>query len=413
MTQASAQVFIATTKGLVQVQSITQLEPAGLASVVTVNQSARLAGISRDYPLFIEQPQGVISRNFGGQAYRMDISAPIDTGASWQLGTYIAHYLYFHNTLATDDASTVLIATGCINTLHNTVSEVTELSTKCTVATQQIQQFIADGKRIVFLIPRQNYQQPLPDIAVEVTPVADLAQVDALMKALNLSSTHLVNTNTELVDTLLNETSSNEQVDVQYSQAPTISASPRIKTVYKILVFTPLLLLAWWLSTNTGKLNYAFEVDISDGKTDCDMSQAQQIDSGILTSLHVLPASPLNRVCQMRLITSGYITDVWLVSENGFVIALPMPARANDMFISSAPLEWSIPLPSVDDESRSYYLLAFLQPQDTADLQSLRDYLAQRRTSGAMPDFVQAPDLFSWANRLNKKPFYIKHSLIK
>lgn len=95
-------VYIATTNGPVAVQQITQEDPE-LKSVICLNGTAKALPISRAYDNFVREPIGVIERSFSHAAFRLDVSAPITDGNSWQLGTFLAHALHAEDQLAGHD----------------------------------------------------------------------------------------------------------------------------------------------------------------------------------------------------------------------------------------------------------------------------------------------------------------------
>ena len=86
----SGRVFILTTEGPVEIQSILEEVP-GVRSVVCVNGRAEALPISNAYNAFVRQPTGLIERITGHDSYWMDVSDRIEEGQSWQLGAYIAH----------------------------------------------------------------------------------------------------------------------------------------------------------------------------------------------------------------------------------------------------------------------------------------------------------------------------------
>lgn len=83
-------ILIATTQGPVEVQRITEEDPE-VNSVVCLAGKAAALPISSAYNSFVRDPTGVIQKNFGHSAYRVDVSAPVDDGFSWQLGVFVAH----------------------------------------------------------------------------------------------------------------------------------------------------------------------------------------------------------------------------------------------------------------------------------------------------------------------------------
>ena len=203
MNTKQIKVYIATTQGLVEVQSITKLHDAELRSVVTIQASSQLAGISRDYADFVEAPQGIVNSQFGGQAYRANLSADINQGTSWHLGIFIAHYLHANdlttvNLQATTTQSLsnqienethsdlIIIASGEINTLTLGVSAIMHLDKKCALANAQISEWRSQGKQVLFVVPTDNYRKPPPDCCIQLTPISTLDQLPHLLNLIDV-----------------------------------------------------------------------------------------------------------------------------------------------------------------------------------------------------------------------------------
>lgn len=111
-------VFVATTGGLARVERITRERAP--QSMVCLNRSSTVLPISADYDSFVRPGSGVIEKNFGPfepGAFRIDVSAPIETGESWQLGFFAAHALCAAGaTLAPpEDADEIVWLTGSVD----------------------------------------------------------------------------------------------------------------------------------------------------------------------------------------------------------------------------------------------------------------------------------------------------------
>ncbi len=85
-------VYILTTQGPVRIQRITE-EQSGVQSVICLDGRAQALPISSRYDAFVRNPTGVIERETGHGAYRIDVDRVIDDGDSWQLGVFIGHML--------------------------------------------------------------------------------------------------------------------------------------------------------------------------------------------------------------------------------------------------------------------------------------------------------------------------------
>ena len=109
----SVTVYIATTIKPVAIQRITEEDPE-VNSVICLAGKAISLPISGAYNAFVRNPTGVIQRDFGHSAYRIDVSGKIEDGYSWQLGVFVAHALKRAARLVPPgtDAETVIIATG-------------------------------------------------------------------------------------------------------------------------------------------------------------------------------------------------------------------------------------------------------------------------------------------------------------
>jgi len=171
-------VFIATTAGLVAVQRITEEDPE-VNSVVCLAGKAVALPISAAYEAFVRNPTGVIQRQFGHPAYRVDVSAPVDEGYSWQLALFAAHALVKADRLAHPDADAPLtvIATGEVNRdLH--VLEVDHMAEKFGDLAAGLTAIGADPSRTVLAVPHGN-DEAVTD-HVQAAGLADSVRVLAI-----------------------------------------------------------------------------------------------------------------------------------------------------------------------------------------------------------------------------------------
>ena len=186
MNKRRAQVFIATTQGLVQVLSIDRINGTNIESAVTIDNTSKIAGISHFYHNFVVKPQGLIHDIFGGKAFRLNLSKDIDQGESWQLGVFLAHYLYENDCLSngkntltkqTTNDDIIYIATGRVDTLHYQVLSIDELAKKCLHANRHIAHWQSTNQQISFLAPTKNFRQPIPNSILKLTPVSHLSEL--------------------------------------------------------------------------------------------------------------------------------------------------------------------------------------------------------------------------------------------
>jgi len=169
--EARVAVFIATTNGPVEVQRITEEDP-DIDSVVCLAGKAKPLPISDAYHDFVRQPSGVLQRDFGHAAYRVDLSATIEDGYSWQFGLYIAHALHAAGRLAgsVQDATHVVFATGEVN-IDLDILWIDHLPTKLEALKGPTSEFRRQHKTVSFLLPEANATD------LESSGYADAAEV--------------------------------------------------------------------------------------------------------------------------------------------------------------------------------------------------------------------------------------------
>lgn len=192
----TVRVFIATTKGPVEVQRITREElPENgptVDSCMTLGDTPRELPVSRDYNRFVRRGTGVIDKLTGHTSFRVALSDRIDSGNSWQLGTLLAHLFERDNNLASLDeqADVVVWATGAISTHDLSVGAVESVATKLEKSLPLFQQCLAKQTPVFAFYPKACQsevpgdwlnQHQLPEQAVLLLPIE---QFDELTEAL-------------------------------------------------------------------------------------------------------------------------------------------------------------------------------------------------------------------------------------
>lgn len=174
-------VVIATTEGPSTVLRVTAEDPS-LRSVVCLGRSTTTLPISRAYDAFVRSPSGIVERAVGYRAFRVDVSAPIDDGDSWQLGLYLAHRLKAAGRLAEDDAPAdlVLWASGRVDG-DLAVHPVERLDEK---RRRSAGLFTTSATRILAVVPAAQ-AETLATLPGAVEPLA-LATVDPVLRQLGL-----------------------------------------------------------------------------------------------------------------------------------------------------------------------------------------------------------------------------------
>lgn len=191
-TAASVRVLIGTTAGPVEVLRLSKEAPIVRRSVVSLRGSTERAGIERGYQTFVAKATGVIERAFGDGPYRVDISAPIDAGSSWQLGMFAAHALHQANRLSRDHdaAGIILWTTGTLRNTDLTVGDVGHVPQKLTLSQDLLRAERARANRIIVALPDGNaadldhgMRLALSELNVEVI---ELDGIGKLLRALDL-----------------------------------------------------------------------------------------------------------------------------------------------------------------------------------------------------------------------------------
>ena len=183
-------VLIATTMGPVEVLLLTEEDPVIGRSVVCIDGTTVTAGIDRDYNAFVVAPTGVIARLFQHSCFRLDVSAAIDAGSSWQLGVLAAHLLHANGRLAVegDTPEATVLLTGSVRAVDLKVGAVASVPDKLELA---LAYFAANGiARAVFALPATNLAELTPAAieaahrsGVELLPLADLHRLAAALNA--------------------------------------------------------------------------------------------------------------------------------------------------------------------------------------------------------------------------------------
>ncbi len=149
-------VFVATTDGPVRVERITRERAP--QSMVCLNRSSTVLPISAGYDSFVRPGSGVIERAFGPHetgAFRLDVSAPIETGESWQLGFFVAHALCAlpQGALAVpEEADTIVWLTGHVD-CDLGVGPVGHIAAKTHASRAATSEWLALARPVILFVP--------------------------------------------------------------------------------------------------------------------------------------------------------------------------------------------------------------------------------------------------------------------
>ena len=180
--------FVATTAGPVRVERITRERAP--QSMVCLRRSSTVLPISAAYDGFVRPGSGVIERAFGpfeDGAFRLDVSAAIESGESWQLGVFVAHALAARAQeacLATEDsADTIIWLTGKVD-CDLAVGPVGHVAEKIHASREAFARWAAAGRPVYLFVPAGVDGDAVPEPPVtglRLIPVASTAEVFAAL----------------------------------------------------------------------------------------------------------------------------------------------------------------------------------------------------------------------------------------
>ncbi|MBV8411472.1 MAG: NACHT domain-containing protein [Alphaproteobacteria bacterium] len=185
-------VSIATTAGAIAIERIA---PIGLrkSKAFTWRGAAPLPAISASYDAFVRKRVARILPADAAATFRIDLSAEIHVGDSWQLAVFAAHALHGAKRLAgkgRDDAASFLFATGTVD-FELAAGEVGHVEDKLRLLVRDdgLRRAAGEGRRVVVAIPEANAadgrpeQEQLRALGAEVLIVH---QVGDLLRVLDL-----------------------------------------------------------------------------------------------------------------------------------------------------------------------------------------------------------------------------------
>jgi len=157
-TVGKLRVLIATTNGPVEIQLLTEEDAAIGRCVACIGGTTETADIASAYHAFVVRPTGVIEGRFGHSCYRLDVSARIDAGSSWQLGVLAAHALLAVGRLAqeNDVADGILWVTGSVRPVDLTVGAVSHVPEKFATSLDRLKPELNAGHPVLLAVPAAN-----------------------------------------------------------------------------------------------------------------------------------------------------------------------------------------------------------------------------------------------------------------
>ena len=156
-------VYIATTQGPVLIRKISE-EDDDVESVVCLNHTSQQLPITNNYRDFVKKGQGVIHRDFGHCAFRLDLGGDVTSGDSWQLPVYLAHVMKARGVLldlASNQneqftaADLVIWASGTVAVDH-LVSRVESIENKLSQSRQFFSNCETANTTLIVVLPKDN-----------------------------------------------------------------------------------------------------------------------------------------------------------------------------------------------------------------------------------------------------------------
>ncbi len=413
-------------------------------SIVAIAGNAKRAGISRVYNDFVDLSTGIINKHFANAqkhstpyaeathalspqdrngAFKLVIDKDIHQGESWQLGVYLAHALNAQSRLSTGDVlagDAVFITTGTVDPVTLSIGVITFLSQKAMLASHQVMQWQQMACDIKFLIPSENYRQPLPDISYEFMPVSHVRELSELLHFQGLApfvaADGFEGVDDSGVSVMRQHAVYDETIDTSIIEHVRNNWSSS-KTIF-VLLFSVVLIASTLFYVLSPTDNEFTLVEYKIGLNVCSdaVKSEYKINSDISSTF---PALSLRGLCGLQLSLPSNlqhsITNIWLLAESGAL--LPLELMPNGY--------WKIPLPSWQEAERQYSLMMFTSSMDDADFQSLSSFVlkdgapineASLKTSEMLANFEDTRHRFErakyWITKHKVEAHYLHHRLI-
>jgi hypothetical protein len=382
-------IFIATTQGLVAVQNITPIDDEDISSVVSVNGTSTTANISGSYHNFVKKGVGIIHQMFGACSYRVDISARIDQGNSWQVAMYLAHLAQSKGLLGNGEVTqgdTVICATGEVNTSNLQVLAVSEVALKFKLAQTQLDQWTQLGAKVHFLVPQANQSEVEKNHYCQ--PISDLKQAAAVLP--NITQ---------------NQPSPSVQSKIL------VSANSRYTIAFSVIALLFIIFFGLYIFTSSESSKHQSVAENSNiskvepvkkthlvalfkqGKT-CAQTSSQNIE----LSNQIFADLTLKQLCGLYLQRHKSQLQILLVAQDAYTV-LPL---------TRTPQGWQIPLPKNRLSNRRYYLVSLAQALNEEKIEQLRLY----RETMSKPDMLTGKAMTDWLDTQEVEFTIYSHKLV-
>lgn len=149
--------IIPTTEGPAQILSLVA-EDADVQSVICLNNTTTTLAVSSAYHQFVRKGSGLIHKTFGHGAFRLDVSARIDQGNSWQLAVYLAHAAFAKGELGQGEPGPgdALVWASAEVQHHGALGAIGQLAEKMAQSQQLLQRYQQQGVRLYLFCASSN-----------------------------------------------------------------------------------------------------------------------------------------------------------------------------------------------------------------------------------------------------------------
>jgi len=163
-------VMVPTTREPVWITSLAEL-PDGFTSMVLADEDYRTLDMSADFDMLVSA-HGPFARNIGGyvpKAYEVRLTAPLESGRSWEVPTLVALYLTMLGHEIVDDRETcdaVIMASGAVNMSLDIARHRYFLAKKLRVCGPSLANAAESGVATIVRLPStsQDEETPLPGL---------------------------------------------------------------------------------------------------------------------------------------------------------------------------------------------------------------------------------------------------------
>jgi hypothetical protein len=338
----------------------------------------------------------------------MVLGGDIHQGESWQFAVAIAHLLEQHERLGDGNVHSgdqVIIATGEIDALSTEVKLINHLAQKCLRAQRQILQWQQMHCRIAFMVPADNYRQPLPDIQWALTPIESVSELEQYLIAKGLVPSAATLTQKPAnrglsgpsfnIQPIRQKLTNSMTFALKYSSKLVSNNTKLVGAGVALSAFIVILFLI--LPLEKPLITLAYEVKTLGQCADAEPVVFEFPDAAVAQ----LPELKLNELCELNLSLPKSVDSVWLIADS--YALLPLTASEQD------PRQWGIPLPTWQQASRQYTLMTFSDAPDESDKQSMLAYLLKLHKQG---EDMNLQSLVDWSNQQSINAQFVQHKLI-